>query len=212
MTAKAPSPQEPRRLRTLAALLDAGAELLAERPIDAIPVNDIVERAGVAKGSFFNHFASKDDFADQIVTRIRSRVEARIEAANQGESDPCLRLARGIAAYVDFALAQPRDARILLRAQPQGSEPSHPMNAGLRADLIAGRASADFAFTDLETALLFVIGAAQITLATLARRALGRADAVALTARMLDLVLIALTRDPDRSGAAARAATDLIQR
>jgi AcrR family transcriptional regulator len=211
MTAKAPSPQEPRRLRTLAAMLEAGAELLAERPIDAIPVNDIVERAGVAKGSFFNHFASKDDFADQIVTRIRSRIEARIEAANRGVSDPCSRLARGLAAYVDFALAQPRDVYILLRAQPQGSEPSHPMNAGLRADLVAGQANGDFTFGDLETALIFVIGAAQIILATLARRAMSRAEATALTAGMLDLVLIALTRDPGRSETAAQAAMALIE-
>src|SRR5437879_4979216 len=41
------NPQEPRRLKTRAALMLAGAELLAERPIDAIPVNDIVDAAQV---------------------------------------------------------------------------------------------------------------------------------------------------------------------
>ena len=47
----------PRAARTRAALLAAGFDLLVERPIDAIPIDDVVARAGVAKGSFFNHFA-----------------------------------------------------------------------------------------------------------------------------------------------------------
>jgi AcrR family transcriptional regulator len=204
------SRQEPRRLRTLAALLDAGADLLAERSIDAIPVNDIVDAAHVAKGSFFNHFASKEDFADQIASRIRGGIEARIDAVNQGVADPGLRLARGFVSFMAFALEQPRDARIMIRAQPLGSEPSHPMNAGLRADLMAGYASGVFVYPRLETAVLLVIGAGQTTLATCLRQEVNPAEAKALTGHMLEFVLIGLTRDPARSAAVTAAAMTLM--
>jgi len=56
-------PANPRAQRTYRALVDAGLELLAERPIDALAIDEIVGRAGVAKGSFFNHFADKPALA-----------------------------------------------------------------------------------------------------------------------------------------------------
>ncbi|MEY4952880.1 MAG: hypothetical protein RL299_1304, partial [Pseudomonadota bacterium] len=43
----------PRAARTRQALIEAGFELLAERPIDAVAIDEVVTRAGVAKGSFF---------------------------------------------------------------------------------------------------------------------------------------------------------------
>ena len=46
---KPASRQEPRRLKTRAALLAAGLKLLADRPIDGISVDDIVRHAGVAR-------------------------------------------------------------------------------------------------------------------------------------------------------------------
>ena len=53
-----PSPKKrpARSAPTRAALVAAGFDLLVERPIDAIPIDEVVKRAGVAKGSFFNHF------------------------------------------------------------------------------------------------------------------------------------------------------------
>ena len=39
----------PRRSRTRAALLDAGQRLFAERPVDAVSVDEIVLAAGVAR-------------------------------------------------------------------------------------------------------------------------------------------------------------------
>ena len=48
----------PRAARTRAALIAAGFDLLVERSIDAIPIDDLVAKAGVAKGSFFNHFTA----------------------------------------------------------------------------------------------------------------------------------------------------------
>ena len=63
MTSEALSP---RAARTRTALLEAGLDLLADRPIDAIAIDELVAAAGVAKGSFFNHFGDKYGFANAI--------------------------------------------------------------------------------------------------------------------------------------------------
>ena len=70
----------PRRNRTREALLAAGAALLAERPIDALAIDDIVQAAGVAKGSFYNHFVDKAALANAIGEAIRDDIEARVAA------------------------------------------------------------------------------------------------------------------------------------
>jgi TetR/AcrR family transcriptional repressor of nem operon len=43
-------------------LLDAGMQLLRERGYDATRVDDLCAAAGVTKGAFFHHFASKADY------------------------------------------------------------------------------------------------------------------------------------------------------
>jgi len=51
----------PRRLAT------AGYELFKQNGYNATGIQQITERAGVPKGSFYNHFDSKEAFAHQII-------------------------------------------------------------------------------------------------------------------------------------------------
>ena len=50
-------------------LLDTGLQLLHERGFNATSVQDITEAAGVPKGSFYNHFESKEDLGAEVVLR-----------------------------------------------------------------------------------------------------------------------------------------------
>jgi AcrR family transcriptional regulator len=47
-------------------VLDAGVELFAVQGYDATSVAQIVTRAGVAKGGFYHHFASKDQLLYEV--------------------------------------------------------------------------------------------------------------------------------------------------
>ena len=189
MNQPALSRQEPRRLRTRAALLQAGAELLADRSIDAIAINEIVDHAGVAKGSFFNHFVDKDDFADAIAFGIRQAVEVRIDAANEGVTDPALRISRGIRSFVGFALAEPRDARVMLRRASRAAHADHPLNRGLRTDLAAGAAAGQFRIPSIDASVLYVIGVCQALLAAVVDRELQPDAAEQLTREVLTMLL-----------------------
>ena len=131
----------PRPQRTRAALIAAGLDLLVERPIDAIPIDDIVTRAGVAKGSFFNHFTDKQEFAAAVAAEVRLDVESAVTRANAGIADPVIRIAGGMRVAAAFALEQPSRAMVLLRLQVPATGTDHPLNAGLKEDIAAALAA-----------------------------------------------------------------------
>ncbi len=129
------APANPRAARTRAAMLAAGFDLLAERPIDAIAIDEVVARAGVAKGSFFNHFTDKPGFANAIGAAVRAELEERVTAANQDVIDPVARLAGGMRVAVDFALTQRKRAIVMLRGLELSTGIDHELNRGIRADI-----------------------------------------------------------------------------
>ncbi len=65
-------------------LISAAFELFSERGFDASTVDDVAERAGVSRTTFFRHFRSKEDaiFPDHPAV-IRS-IEHRLQAASEG--------------------------------------------------------------------------------------------------------------------------------
>jgi AcrR family transcriptional regulator len=146
------------RGRIRPALIAAGLKLLAERPIDSLSVDEIVEVAGVAKGSFFYHFADKRAFAREIAAAVRAEVEATITEANRGIEDPACRVARGIGQFVRFALVAPDKATIVVTADLRGADPDHALNAGLRSDLARGMETGRFEGDDVTAAMLNLIG------------------------------------------------------
>ena len=142
MATNALSPAKPSRTgRTRAALIAAGLDLIASRPIDAIAIDEVVAAAGVAKGSFFNHFADKHAFADAVAAEVRAEVEEEVARANAGRTDPVARIAGGMAVAAAYALRSPRRTRVLLRGQRVAAMADHPLNRGLRADIEAASAS-----------------------------------------------------------------------
>src|ERR1700712_1568403 len=51
-------------------LLDAGLKTLLEKGFNGCGVQEITEAAGVPKGSFYNHFESKEALGAEIVERF----------------------------------------------------------------------------------------------------------------------------------------------
>ena len=53
-------------------LLDTGLALLLERGYSGLSIQDLLDRTGVPKGSFYHHFRNKEDMALQAVERYTS--------------------------------------------------------------------------------------------------------------------------------------------
>jgi TetR/AcrR family transcriptional repressor of nem operon len=58
-------------------IIKAGMKCLQERGYNAVGVQDITETAGVPKGSFYNHFESKEALGAEIVARYGANSSRR---------------------------------------------------------------------------------------------------------------------------------------
>lgn len=196
-TVSAPATLSPRAARTRAALIAAGFDLLAERPIDAIPIDDVVARAGVAKGSFFNHFADKAAFAVAIATEVRTELEAEVARANHGEADPVARIAGGMRVGARFALDQPKRTLVLLRSQASSTASAHPLNRGLADDIADACAQGLVRAEARGSGVLYWLGLCQVLMANLIEDRPGPGEAEPRISAMLVLGLSGLGVGPD---------------
>jgi TetR/AcrR family transcriptional repressor of nem operon len=67
-------------------LLEVGLSTLLERGYNATGIQDLLVATSVPKGSFYHHFASKEDFALQVVDRYLADVHGLLEQA-LGDAD-----------------------------------------------------------------------------------------------------------------------------
>lgn len=74
-------PVQARTLKTRAKLIAAAQEVIAEGGFQAMRVDEVVKRAGVAKGTFFAHFADKDTLMEHLIgTQIGEFLEEAASA------------------------------------------------------------------------------------------------------------------------------------
>ena len=198
----APAPTN-RAERTRLALLEAGLALLVERPIDAIPIDDIVAAAGVAKGSFFNHFSDKQQFGAAVASFVRQGLEARIDAANAGISDPVERLAGGMRVAAAFALAERGRTIVMLRGLPGVTAADNPLNKGVGADLAAVAAAGHLRPEAVSAGVLYWLGLCQALVINIIEEQLDRAAAAARLRAMAVLGLTGLGVAPERAAGVA---------
>jgi AcrR family transcriptional regulator len=76
--------REQSAIETRNIIFETAVELFSERGYDRVTVDDICDKAGVSKGTFYNHFKSKDqviieeflkvdDFYQEILSRLKNK-------------------------------------------------------------------------------------------------------------------------------------------
>lgn len=196
----------PRAARTRTALISAGFDLLAEKPIDAIPIDEVVAKAGVAKGSFFNHFEDKQAFAEAIAAEVRLELEDQITRANADVADPVERIAGGMRVGAAFALGNPKRTIVLLRSHGSSTARAHPLNKGVLDDFESACARGLLRPEAKESGVLYWLGLCQALMSNLVERRFGEAEAHRRIADMIMLGLSGLGISADKAaGHAAKA-------
>ena len=111
------TPKTARGRRTLRQLLDAAAEEFGEKGFHEASISQITQRAGVAIGSFYTYFDSKEEVFTALVrdlsAQVRDFVAPRISAqANQIEAER-----EGQQAFLEFARLHKEIYRIIDEAE-----------------------------------------------------------------------------------------------
>ena len=100
--------QAERRSRSEEALLEAAAEVVAERGVHNASLASIGGRAGVSRGLPTHHFGSKDALVTQLAERAQSRIRSAIfearrrQAGRQGQLTALDEILVGVDAYLEL--------------------------------------------------------------------------------------------------------------
>jgi AcrR family transcriptional regulator len=91
-TARRRLSRDEQRAATRAALIDAAAQVFAERGFMGASVEAIAERAGYTRGAFYSNFESKEElFAELLQVRVYARYAEMADRTARGPERPTMR-------------------------------------------------------------------------------------------------------------------------
>lgn len=96
-------------------LFDAAMDLIGERGFTEASVDEIVHRAGVAKGTVYYHFTGKAELVEALIAdRLRPLVESFNAAALDNADDPRAAIEALVRAELEFLLEHKSFSKLLL--------------------------------------------------------------------------------------------------
>lgn len=157
---KATNRAERQRLRTRRLLLDAGRTLIAAKGVAGIRIQEVTEQADVALGSFYNYFASKEDFLEAVITESLSDLASATITNIAQDTDPAEIVALANLTVIRLAYDEPDFARLVVNIGHSEALFGDAMHPHARVAVERGIASGRFVVPDIEVLLTAVIGGA----------------------------------------------------
>ena len=115
MTGPATAAQPGKRERTRQALIDAAIEVLAARGLEATSIDDLMRSAGMARGTFYNYFQTRDDVVRAVAQFIHDAIAQHILAKVPADYDNEAMIACAIYGFLRFGLRRPAIGWTLVR-------------------------------------------------------------------------------------------------
>ena len=104
-----------RRTQTRAKLTEAARTLFARQGVECTRINEITDEADVGFGSFYNHFASKEQIAETVLAETIAAQGAAVEAMTCDVEDPAEVVAIAHRYFVRLARTDPDWGWLLVR-------------------------------------------------------------------------------------------------
>ena len=95
------------------AILDAATRLFAERGLTAAPTSEISKQAGVAEGTLFTYFETKDDLINALYREIKLELADAMMSDFPRKKNVGTRLRHVWDRYVNWGIANPKQRKVL---------------------------------------------------------------------------------------------------
>jgi AcrR family transcriptional regulator len=123
-------------------IVAAAVELFGEHGFDATSVNQVVARAGVAKGALYHHFDSKDDLLYEVYRELVDRQLAGMTEILARQLSPVATMRALISDLVETTAARAAEAKVFSRER-------HRLGDANQVRLRSARRSIHDAFIEL---------------------------------------------------------------
>ncbi len=124
-----------KRVRTRGTLIDSAIDVFSEKGIEEASINEITALAGMANGTFYNHFKDKDDLAvassGAIALEIARQLDLRMSDLDEGIS----RVVVASWAFLTIALSNRAWAQVLVEQYQRHAEVDESTFSYMRADI-----------------------------------------------------------------------------
>jgi AcrR family transcriptional regulator len=145
------------------ALFEAGLAAFERQPIGLVSILDITEAADVAKGVFYLHFKSKDEYLLALWEEVQRRFLDSLRAETLGRRSTKGRVAAAVKRFARLTTDSPASARFWIRMSSyfpdEVGEPGHLARIHQEyvrqlAGVLAGRAFEELTPADVRAALV----------------------------------------------------------
>ncbi len=98
--------------KTLAAIHEAGLQLIYAKGYDAMSLRDLAAKVGLQPGSLYNHISTKQELLYELIHNHMLALHERIGEALAGISDPHARLEAFVAFHLTYHIERKREVFI----------------------------------------------------------------------------------------------------
>src|ERR1700685_1843568 len=112
------------------AILDAATRLFAERGLAAAPTSEISKRAGVAEGTLFTYFRTKDELINSLYREIKLALADAMMSDFPRKKNVRTRLRHVWDRYVNWGIANPNQRKVLAQLTVSGVLTKESRDAG----------------------------------------------------------------------------------
>jgi AcrR family transcriptional regulator len=147
-----------RRERTRGKLTDATRDLIAEKGVAGLRIQEITDRADVALGSFYNHFESKEAAVEAVVAD--SLRDITVALATDPVEDAAELVSAAIRRFVGLAYTDPDFARLVVHLDHAQDIFAMAVYPAARTAVERGIKEKRFSVPDLDVAVTLIVGGA----------------------------------------------------
>lgn len=148
---------ERRKALTRSALIAAGQRFIAEGRLNA-PILEITQAADVGMGSFYNHFASKEELFVAAVDSALESLGDYLDSLTADLADPAEIFAQSFRIVGRLFRLQPDLSRVLINSGASLIESEHGLAPRAARDIAAATRAGRFVVEDIDLAMALVTG------------------------------------------------------
>ncbi len=147
-----------RRERMRARLLDAAFDLAATGGPEAVTIDAVIARAGVARGSFYKYFDAPATLLQALAVEVSDAMIRAMHPFMEQLADPAERMASGVRTVLRLVRQSPRMGAFLARSGWPAVQRSHSLFTLVGVDIAAGMASGRLRAMHIDLALSALTG------------------------------------------------------
>ena len=147
-----------RRGRTRNRLLVAAARVIAELGEKKATIEDFIQAADVARGTFYNYYSTKAELLDDLWASIGRDPFQAIQEACAALPDPAERLGLQARLVLAYAGSHPSWGWLVYALSVDAETVNRDLMGFPRPDLLLGRTMNCFSFSNLDSASDMVVG------------------------------------------------------